>query len=254
MAPSTPQHLAFFGATGGCTLNALIHSLNAGHICTALVRTPSKLTGLLEAASTPTDNLTIITGGIDDRTAVASTLQNATTVIFGVGGTPVFSSSAPCSMFVTLNDPNICERAMTQVLSVLQETGSKPLISVISSTGLAGKKDLPILMRPLYQALAVPHKDKEVMESLVVKAAQDGVVPEYVIVRPALLVDGDETEGKVKAGYVGRVKNGNAKWGDLAGEAVGYTISRKDVGRWIFEEVVQGRGGEWKGHGVSLAY
>jgi putative NADH-flavin reductase len=253
MAPSTPQHLAFFGATGGCALNALVHSLNAGHICTALARTPSKLTGLLEATSTPTENLTIVSGSIDDRAAVASTLQNATTVIFGVGGSPVFSPN-PLTMFVTLNDQNICERAITQVLSVLQETGSKPLISVISSTGLHGNKDLPILMRPLYKALEVPHRDKEAMERLVVKAAQDGVVDGHVIVRPALLSHGSETEGKVKAGYEGRFKNGSAKWGDIAGEAVGYTISRKDVGRWIFEEVVEGRGGEWKGHGVSLAY
>jgi putative NADH-flavin reductase len=253
MASPAPQQLAFFGATGGCALNALVHSLNAGHVCAALARTPSKLTSLLDAASAPTDKLTIVSGGIDDRAAVAATLRGATTVIFGVGGSPVFSPN-PLTLFMTLNDNNICERAITQVLSVLQEMGSKPLVSVISSTGLHGNKDLPILMRPLYTALAVPHMDKQAMERLVVKAAQDGVVDNYVIVRPALLSNGSETEGRVKAGYEGRIKNGSAKWGDISGEAVGYTISRKDVGKWIFEEVVEGRGGEWRGNGVSLAY
>src|SRR5437868_11505134 len=51
----------------------------------------------------------------------------------------------------------------------------------------------------------------------------------------------------VRAGYAGRVKNGNGKWGDVEGVAVGYRISRGDVGRWLFEEVIGQDGGEWVG-------
>ena len=248
---SSPQHLAFFGATGGCVLNALIHSLTAGHICTALARTPSKLTTLLAAASAPTENLTIIPGDIDTPSAIASTIVKATTIIFGVGGTPVFSPN-PLTCFMTLNDPTICERGIAQVLSALREAGQKPLVCVISSTGLGDKSDLPLAMRPLYKVLEVPHRDKKKMEDLVMQAEKEGVLGEYVTVRPALLTDGEKTE-KVRAGYKGRPKTGG-KWGDVQGEAVGYTISRMDVGQWIFEEVVQGHGGEWRGHAVSLAY
>ncbi|KAI5850829.1 hypothetical protein BZA05DRAFT_50771 [Tricharina praecox] len=245
------QHLAFFGATGGCALNALIHSLTVGHICTALARTPSKLITLLTAAAAPTENLTIIPGDIDTPSAVADTLSNATTVIFGVGGAPAFSPN-PLTFFMTLSDPTICERGITQVLSALRARAQRPLVCVISTTGLGDKSDLPLAMRPLYKALDVPHRDKRGMEELVVKAEQEGVLEAYVIVRPALLTDGEKT-AKLRAGYRGRAKTGGG-WGDVQGEAVGCTVSRRDVGHWIFEEVVQGRGGEWKGHGVSLAY
>jgi hypothetical protein len=34
--------------------------------------------------------------------------------------------------------------------------------------------------------------------------------------------------------------------------AVGYTISRNDVGKWILEEVVKERGEKWRGEKVSL--
>lgn len=93
-------------------------------------------------------------------------------------------------------------------------------------------------MRPLYRLLKVPHEDKKKME-----AAVRGSGREFVVVRPALLTDGQEA-GRVRAGYEGGEK----------GEAVGYTVSRRDVGGWIFREVVEGRGGEWRGRGVSLAY
>lgn len=141
---------------------------------------------------------------------------------------------------------------MKAVLSALQQTPEqKPLLCVISSTGLKteGQRDLPVAMIPLYKLLAVPHKDKKKMEEAVAAAE---VLGGHVIVRPALLTDGAET-GAVRAGYEGRAKNGGA-YGDVQGEAVGCTVSRKDVGRWVFEEVVRGQGGEWRGRGVSLAY
>ncbi|KAF8245445.1 hypothetical protein K440DRAFT_634321 [Wilcoxina mikolae CBS 423.85] len=258
MTPTT-QNLAFFGATGGCALAALTHSLLAGHTCRALARTPSKLTNLLTAASIPAStlstHLTIISGSIDDRAAVLSTLSGAQTIIFGIGGVPAFTPN-PLSGFMTLNDPTICERGVTNIVSALQDTpAQKPLMCVISSTGLKkqGQRDLPLAMIPVYKLLELPHRDKKKMEEAVVKAGREEVLSGYVIVRPALLTDGAETERKLRAGYQGRVKNGG-KWGDQEGEAVGYTVSRKDVGRWVFEEVVEGRGGEWNGKAVSLAY
>ncbi|KAG0356359.1 hypothetical protein BG005_004692, partial [Podila minutissima] len=60
--------IAFFGATGGCTNAALVHTLNAGIHVRALARTPSKLTEMLLAqgiSQTILDTqLTIVKGDI----------------------------------------------------------------------------------------------------------------------------------------------------------------------------------------------
>lgn len=34
--------------------------------------------------------------------------------------------------------------------------------------------------------------------------------------------------------------------------AIGYTISRAQVGEWIFEEIVKGGGGKWVGEKVTI--
>ena len=109
---SNIQTIAFYGATGGCALNALINTLAAGHTCRALARTPAKLTALLDAAAAPTANLSIIAGGIDDAAAVLSTATGASTIIVGVGSYPALSIKHPRSGFVTIEDPTVCERAM----------------------------------------------------------------------------------------------------------------------------------------------
>jgi len=36
--------------------------------------------------------------------------------------------------------------------------------------------------------------------------------------------------------------------------AIGYKISREDVGLWIFEECVNANGSKWKGKMVTLTY
>lgn len=81
----------------------------------------------------------------------------------------------------------------------------------------------------------MPHKDKKAMELIMVDAmnnetGNDAIIGEYVIVRPSLLTNGPVCEGAVRAD----VEDGN-----VAKKAIGYTISRKDVGGYIFEEVVQ---------------
>ncbi|KAF8535898.1 hypothetical protein BDD12DRAFT_750430 [Trichophaea hybrida] len=217
---SSSQNLAFFGATGGCALAALTHSLLAGHTCRALARTPSKLTDLLTAASIPAStlstNLTIISGSIDDRAAVLSTLSGAQTIIFGIGGAPAFTPN-PLSGFVTLNDLTICERGVTKIVSALQETPTqKPLMCVISSTGLKkqGQCDLPLAMIPVYKLLEVPHRDKKKMEEAVVKAGKEGVLGGYVIVRPALLTDGLDIRGGLRMEEGGVIRRGRP-WGTL---------------------------------------
>jgi len=67
-------------------------------------------------------------------------------------------------------------------------------------------------------------------------------------VRPTLLWD-NEPYGvdKVAAGWEWGVKKG-----EEAGPKMGYTIGRRDVGEWTFQNVIQGEGCEGKCY--SLCY
>ncbi|KAH8432350.1 uncharacterized protein LDX57_009989 [Aspergillus melleus] len=285
------KSIAFFGATGGSTLNCLIPALQAGYRCSALVRSPSKLHDLLHQnnVTVPTANLAVIQGSIDDADAVRRTLivkssssspgsESASHldddaqldgsagkglpdgydlvdfIVSGVGGTPRFDNP----LRPTLDNPTICQDAVRSVLDAcraLQSSGSgsgsgstaakvtKPYLTVVSTTGIATKRDIPIAMIPLYHwMLKVPHDDKRVMEETVRKEMGRGdcVLRGYTIVRPSLLTSG---EG---------VGTGKIRFGVDDDAAVGYTISRRDVGGWMFERVVEADGGEFVGRVVSL--
>jgi len=157
---------------------------------------------------------------------VATTLSGATTVLFGVGGTPAFSP-IPLTCFVTLNDPTI-----TQVLTALSASGQWPLLYIISTTGLDAKRDLPLAMRRLHKALKVPHRNKTKIEELVVRAANEVVLAGHVFVRPVLLTDGEQID-KLRAGYRGRTKaGGNASGRDMPSV---WLISRQHAG-WVVVE------------------
>jgi hypothetical protein len=89
--------------------------------------------------------------------------------------------------------------------------------------------------------------DKRKMEAMLFE--DNGAnVRDFVIVRPTLLMDykphGVE---KVKAGWEWGVKEGQDK-----GPQMGYTVGRRDVGQWTFENVIQ-QGG-WEGKCISLSY
>lgn len=83
------------------------------------------------------------------------------------------------------------------------------------------------------------------MERVLAEQTAGGEVSEsisgWVMVRPSLLTNGAALgEGSVR---VGREEK----------PAVGYTISREDVGKWIFDNFVRGEG-KWVGEKVSLTY
>jgi len=148
-------------------------------------------------------------------------------------------------------DTGVCEAAAESIVTALGEAGGrkKPFITVISTTGVGeGPRDVPILYWPLYHVLLpIPHKDKRAMERIIVKGCggegEEGksevVFGGFTIVRPTLLTSGAECAKGVRAGREGE-------------PAVGYTISRNDVGKWILEEVVKERGEKWRGEKVSL--
>ncbi|KAI9875807.1 MAG: hypothetical protein M1830_007905 [Pleopsidium flavum] len=292
MSTSDKPTVAFFGATGGCALAALALALKSNHTCTALARSPSKLTSLLLSShdvprSIISTYLTIIPGDVKDLSAVKKALLVSNNpalnesdnivrhderivdiIISGIGGTPGSLTWNPLRPII-LSDPTICAdatRTMLAALTALQlpyeapaekfssKNTKKPLMLVISTTGLhnAAKRDLPLLLFPLYRwLLVVPHEDKEIMEETLLAAVaantdSDTTAPirGAISVRPSLL-----TNGKGVGRDILRV-------GMEAAPAIGYTVARADVGAWIFEEVIQGVGKQgrerWVGASVSL--
>ena len=148
----------------------------------------------------------------------------------------------------------ICAEAMNSILSALADLkpSEKPLIAAISTTGItAGPRDVPLLMVPLYKiGLYNPHKDKHNMEQLLADSFEeaasgrkDASIRGFVCLRPSLLTNGPSLgQPKVRVGTVPK-------------PAVGYTISREDVGKWIFDELLANEGRDrWIGERVSLTY
>ncbi|KAJ9196366.1 hypothetical protein DTO166G4_528 [Paecilomyces variotii] len=230
--------LAFFGATGGSTISCIAPAIEAGYKCNALVRTPSKLENLLRerkvSDSAIAANLQITAGNVTDVEAVKKTLvrdgANVDIVISGIGGKLLFTNP----LKPTLDNPTICQDAVSTIISALNSlAGPKPTLVALSTTGISDKKrDLPVAMMPMYHwMLKVPHKDKKVMEAAILKevAKPEGerAISDYVIVRPSLLTDGPSIgTDKIKAGTEEK-------------PAVGYTITRDDVGLWVFEKLIK---------------
>lgn len=131
----------------------------------------------------------------------------------------------------------------------------KPLFLVHSSTGIsAGPRDVPLAFLPLYKLLlANPHKDKSNMEKTVTEAMSppgsssdsEPWIRGFVIVRASFLTNGPAL-GKTKV-----------RVGSEQKPVVGYTISREDVGQWVFENVIRSESAirdGWLGEKVSLTY
>ena len=110
-----------------------------------------------------------------------------------------------------------------------------PLLTAISTTGISDTRDIPLAMLPLYHwMLRVPHSDKKIMEDRILEAQSMKVIKDFVLVRPSLLVDGPKQGlSKIKSGWEGKASNQKGR-----GAAVGYSISREDVGGFVFEEII----------------
>ena len=154
----------------------------------------------------------------------------------------------------------ICRTAASTILSALAllQPSPKPLILVISTTGIsAGPRDVPLAFYPFYKTLlANPHKDKSAMEKTLTDAfanananattdpnPTESWIRGVVIVRASLLTNGPALgKESVRVGSEGK-------------PAVGYTISREDVGQWVFENVIRDESrDQWAGEKVSLTY
>jgi hypothetical protein len=240
-----------------------------------MVRNPDKLLGLLSISEAPS-NLTIITGAIQDGTAMRRSLLTSEgrlvdIVVSCIGFVPSLKPTSKGSInpFKNIDDLHICEQGTKNILSaisdikseqqsippaVANESGHKddkskpsnPLVVVLSTTGISSAgRDIPILMAPLYHGLlGPPHKDKRAMEDVLHSSFQP-----WIVIRPAFLVGdgtGEPTGKKIRVGI--------EKDGKHEKLAIGYTIKREDVGYWIFKEIVQGDWMRWVGRAVTLTH
>jgi len=263
---STKPLIAFFGATGGCALNALVLTIKAGYPTIALARTPAKLTKLLTekhgiSQSSLSSNLQIITGSATDITAVKSLLAyNPAFILSGLGAGAKFqwSLTAPA----TIDQPSLCGDSAHILLTALHELKqenkltTKPFFAVISTTGISKTRDVPWIFMPLYHVLLkVPHIDKRKMEDAGIEEALkgDSVLAGFTTVRASLLTSGTlKGTAAVRCGWERHETDTEGEAGP--GPAIGYFISRADVGNWIFENLVDGQAAEWNRRLVTVTH
>jgi putative NADH-flavin reductase len=244
---SVPKTIAFIGASGGCGLSALRHALADNNTCIALCRTPSKLEAIFPQSSYP--NLVIKQGNAHDLASTKPILVNPNNPSRFVDDI-VLTIGSPLNLSkMSIEDPDVCKRAMSTLLAALAELRGQgiqgsPHISVISTTGISKhQRDVPLLMMPMYHILLKStHEDKAVMEEQLQKSPE-----KWTLVRPSFLTDG-ESDKRIRVGVEDLVKG-------LESKAVGYVISREDVGRWMYQELVKGDGDVRYMHkAVSITY
>lgn len=240
---SDPRTVAFIGASTGVGLSALKHTLAAGLQCIALCRTPSKLSVIFPPETTP--NLRIVEGNAHDVGSVSQAIQTTDGRLVNIIVSTIGGKFVPRKM--AFDDPEVCQKGTATLLEALAQfrrdgaVGSPHLV-VCSTTGISRfGRDISITLLPLYYTLGVPHKDKLVMEDRLVA----GGVP-FTAVRPSLLVDGESTK-PIRVG-VEDPKTGRQS------EAVGFSISREDTGKWMAEHLVLKTEGLYLNKFVTLTY
>jgi nucleoside-diphosphate-sugar epimerase len=248
--------LAFFGATGGCANACLAAALTAGYKCSALVRIPSKLRGMLLARSigeaVVSSHLKIVEGDVRDLDSVKEVLEGADVIVSGVGAYPVFQWSFRKPLVAT--DNTICTDAVKTILRACQELKAEktPMLVVISTAGVQerGKPHaLPLAYLPWYNwLLADPLADKVAMEDAIITHSRldekERAIAGFVVVKPSILTGGN----------VGKVEDVRAGTGDRP--PVGYSIDREMLGLWMFRRLVEedGMNARWKDQRVTVTY
>ncbi|KAK6206391.1 hypothetical protein QIS74_13562 [Colletotrichum tabaci] len=239
MSSANAKSVLFLGATGGCGLSALRRSLDAGFTCIALCRTPSKLTSVLPSEKYP--NLRVEQGNAHEAGDVARHVVSPLDPTRFVDAV-VSSIGAWFDMRkMNLEDVHVCEKGMAVLLDVIKNlrtekgVSGSPRIIGLSSTGISKfGRDTPLLVAPLYKGLLhTPHEDKRAMEELLFASNEA-----WSVIRASFLTNGKEQpSGAVRVGIEDPVEG-------VEELAIGYSIAREDVGKWIFENVLQKDGND----------
>ncbi|CAF9916153.1 hypothetical protein IMSHALPRED_002993 [Imshaugia aleurites] len=161
----------------------------------------------------------VVQGNAHDIAAVSKCLvaekgKLVDAIVSTIGGKFIFSR-------MTIDDKEVCRKGMTTILETLAQ---------LRSGGATGKPHI-----------IDPHKDKQIMEDRLVESGET-----YTIIRASLLVNG-ETSKKIRVG-IEDPKTGRES------EAIGYTISREDTGKWVADNLVLQLDGKYVNKIVMVTY
>ena len=193
--------LVIFGATGGTGLELVKQALERGCAVTAFVRNPAPL-------ADNGDGLTIITGDIYDKAAVARCLQGQDAVVCALGARD-------------LQKTTIRTTGTVNIINGMKQAGVNRLL-VVSAMGIGDSWHTLSLFNKLFFAtlLRNARTDHEAQETAVKASGLD-----WTIVRPSGLVDTPGT-GVYRVGENIRAKTSK--------------IPRADVADLILNELTEG--------------
>ncbi|GJJ12045.1 hypothetical protein Clacol_006286 [Clathrus columnatus] len=265
-----PMNILALGASRNIGYFACKSLLNEGHSVTFVLRKPSVFESDTEIQSFIKNGKAKIIPGdatvrADIQKAIDSTTETGLDVIlFSVGGAP----SVSLTKGVFIDPPNLCSSSLLNVLACYPDVLPQPKLIVVSANGLtkAGYGALPLYLKPVFTVgLKKPYADKRVMETVIFRAAnwtwpeetpkdmrtflgadwekelrEPGFLKEIVIIRPSLLVDGDDkvpAEGKYQTTTEELKKP--------------FSITRKEVAHFITEKLLK-QWEDWNGKIVKI--
>jgi len=195
--------IVVFGASGGMGIKVVEQALDAKHIVTAFLRTPSKI-------ATQHPNLTLFQGDVMNTAAVENAIAGQEVVI------SVLHTTRPPV-------PGMMEIAAKNIISAMQKHGVR---RIISTTGAAvpQPEDQPKVGDRLINALInIFDKNFVVDSSANVKVIQDSDL-DWTIARFPRLMDGAHT-GKYRVAYLGK--------------GSGTQITRADGADFVLKELIE---------------
>ncbi|KAJ3008181.1 hypothetical protein HKX48_008723 [Thoreauomyces humboldtii] len=259
------MHILQFGASCGVGLATAKLLVKDGHDVTAFLRRPDEL------VDGPV--MTKIKGDAMDEQSVMDAFNHVgeklDLVVFSIGAKP--TTKQVFQLLLHTNTEPICvtQRGIQNVLSALHAHqvayGRQPRLIVVSSRGLgeAAHARLSCGMKPVYSwLLDQPHKDKEMLEFLIYRAAglthADAGIQERGVAKD-IKIKGNPTAGWLHDWIVVQpaffAMNDDAKGGYRTGEELdgGSFISRGDLAVFIAEECVP-KESTWKNKSVEVVY
>ena len=198
--------IVVFGASGGMGIKVVEQALEAGHIVTAFLRTPSKI-----AIQHP--NLTLFQGDVMDAAAVENAIAGQEAVLSILGPTrppePGMNS--------------MLETAAKNIVAAMQKHGIRRIIST-TGAGVPQPEDQPKAADRLVSAmLNILQKNFVLDASANVKVIQASAL-DWTIVRFPRVTDGART-GKYRVAYIGKDS--------------GTQISRADGADFVLRELTE---------------
>ncbi|KAI4520892.1 hypothetical protein K525DRAFT_239770 [Schizophyllum commune Loenen D] len=268
------QNILALGASKNIGYFAAIRLLDAGATVTFLLRNPAVFDEdeIIKNAVSAGKAFLVKGDGLnqDDVArawAEATSHGHVDTLLFTVGGVPKGFS---LTKGFIIEPHNLVTQCLLNTLCTIPKDAPQPRIVVVSSIGLTKRShsSLPLIFKPLYaHALAMPHRDKLGVERVLAHCAGlpwdaseeepaddivgagwrerqglpgPGELKQVLIVRPALLTDGEcKADNK---------KEGREPYRAEEKELGGYTVSRKDVGHFIFKAVTS----DWNKYGGKI--